>query len=262
MPYKRKARSSYGGRKRYRATFRKAGRKVRKWNRKKHVRGFKNVVTSARWPGLTLPARVMKKFEYEDTQYMDSGALNESIAQIYVTNDIYDPDHSHSIVDHTVQNYTTFINAGMYRKWRVFGCKIKATFINLGGSQAIVVPLLTNQFALPSTSGQDYEAVNALSATPQAASPIFIGPLTGGNNIVRRNYYCAPWVALGMTRPQYNSDLNTAGTFDIRPVTRSYCSFVLIGIGSQATIEIRVSITYYCQMYDLAMGADTLTPAA
>lgn len=204
----------------------------------------------------------MKKFEYEDSQYMDTGAGNESVSQIYVTNDIYDPDQSHTLVDHTVQNFGTFINFGMYRKWRVFGCKIKATFINLGGSQALVVPLLTNLAALPASSGLFYDSVNALSATSQAAAPVFVGPLTGGNNIVRRNYYCAPWVALGVTRPQYNADVTTGGTYQSRAGTRSFCSFVVIGIGSQATIEIRVSITYYCQMFDLAMGVDTLTPAA
>jgi len=258
--YKRKASSSYGGRKRYRTTYRKVGRKVRKFNRKKNVRGFRNVLTRARWPGLTLPAKVMKKFEYEDTQSVDTTAFNTSKTQHYVTNDIYDPDYTHVGTDHTVQNYGVFINQNMYRQWKVFGCKINVTFINLGGAMAMVVPLLVSAAALPA-AGDTYEQVNALTATSQAAAPVFIGPLTGGNNIQRRKYYCAPWVALGLSRMQYSSDLQCNGAYGARPTKRSFISFVTIGVGSQAIIEIRVSFTYYCQMFDLAMGADTAVPA-
>lgn len=231
--------------------------------KKRNVRGFQNVVSSARWPGLTLPAKVMKKFEYEDTQFVDTTNLNGSVPYTYVTNDIFDPCWTTAYTDHTVQNYGVFCNANMYRQWRVFGCKVNITCINVGGSQAMVVPLLTTQQGLP-TDGQDYANTNALTARPQAAEPIFIGPLTGGNNIVKRSYYCAPWVALGISRMQYSSDVNTAGAFATRPNTRSFISFVTIGVGdtTQATIEIRVSIVYYCQLFDLAMGQDTLVHEA
>lgn len=267
MPFyvaKRKRSNSSGSyrKKSNRRVIRRGGPTARRHFKRSNIRGFKHAAQSARWPGLTLPAKVMKKFEYEDTQFYDTTNLNGSVVWTYTTNDIYDPNYTATLTDHSVQNYGVFINSGMYRQWRVFGCKIKVTCINLGGSQAMVVPMLTTLQGTP-VSGHDYENTNALTALPQAAEPIFVGPLTGGNNIVRRTYYTAPWVPLGVSRMQYSSDTNTAGAYSTRPVSRSFMSFNVIGVGdtTQATIEIRVSMVYYCQLFDLAVGHDTLTPA-
>lgn len=262
MPYysKRKRTGSRSYRKKAKYGRKTAGPRQRRYMRKKNVNGFKNVVSSARWGGLTLPGKVMKKFEYEDTEFIDTTNFNLSKVQTYVTNCIYDPDYTHTATDHSVQNYGVFCTSTMYRQWRVFGCKMKVTFINLGGSQAMVVPLLTTQTGIPAAN-MDYENTNALTATPQSAEPVFVGPLTGGNNIVRRTYYAAPWVALGLSRTQYTATPYTAGAYASRPTTRSFLSFVTVGVGAQATIEIRVSFVYYAQLMDLAMGADTITPS-
>lgn len=262
MPYyskrKRSGSTSYRKKGRY-SRAKKAGPKYRRTMRKRNVRGFRNVTSSARWPGLTLPAKVMKKFEYEDTQNIDTTAANIGRYYVYRTNDIYDPNAILPAGDATVQNYGVFVNSSMYRQWKVFGCKIKVTYMNTGGSMAMIVPVLTTNAGRPYGS-YSYTQVNALSATPQAAEPVFLGPLTSGQNIKTRTYYAAPWIALGMSRAQYSSDPNTVGAYATRPTNHSYFSYVVIGVGAQATITVKISMVLYAQLYDLGMGVDTLAP--
>ena len=71
------------------------------------------------------------------------------------------------------QNYSTFINASLYQSWRVYGAKITLTAMNLGGSMAMIVPLLVNYDALVATTGASEATVNNYTAMPSSAKPIY-----------------------------------------------------------------------------------------
>ena len=50
------------------------GRRWKKQVSKQHVSGFRNITTKATWPGLVMPQKVAKKFEYEEDWSVDTGA--------------------------------------------------------------------------------------------------------------------------------------------------------------------------------------------
>jgi len=237
------------------------GRRWKKQVSKQHVSGFRNITTKATWPGLVMPQKVAKKFEYEEDWSVDTGALNTSVTKTFRTNDLYDPDFTTTVGGDSVQNYSTFINASLYQSWRVYGAKITLTAMNLGGSMAMIVPLLVNYDALVATTGASEATVNNYTAMPSSAEPIYLGPITSGTNVVKKSFYCSPWVALGLSRLQYSTDPLTAGTYGNRTGKSTYVQFVVIGVGGQqAIVKMRVSIVYYANLFELVDGVNRTNP--
>ena len=186
--------------------------------------------------------------------------LNTSVTKTFRTNDLYDPDFTTTVGGDSVE-LLTFINASLYQSWRVYGAKITLTAMNLGGSMAMIVPLLVNYDALVATTGASEATVNNYTAMPSSAEPIYLGPITSGTNVVKKSFYCSPWVALGLSRLQYSTDPLTAGTYGNRTGKSTYVQFVVIGVGGQqAIVKMRVSIVYYANLFELVDGVNRTNP--
>lgn len=250
----KRARSGSIIKKRYKGQAFRRSAKMRKRSRRMHIRGFKQLKMKARWSGTTWPRMLFKKFEYENTQEVDTGLANVSYNYPYNVASLYDPDGT-TQPNPSVIDFSTFLtSAGPYRRYRVLGCKIKARFVNYGGTMAQVQCVIqrkggTNEETV-TVVGLGQEGFDNLSSLPGGSEPLCIGPITGGNNIKTKSWYVCPWLAMGVTKADYMSDDNYVGTYATNPTIFPRFDFVFLGLPDQATLQMRVKMTFYVQLLD------------
>jgi len=278
----------------------------RKYNKRKYVKrsfkrksyrkrktpghkGFRKMATRGRFPGVNFPQIAYRKFIYEDSASIDTGILNVSVSKCYRLNALWDPDYFSILGDQAVQNYNTFFNDNMYQRNRVLGCKITVTVMNTGGSMLMCLPVAVPHreyspidpadlpAAPPKVNAYGYmnnglsEAdINDISIMPYGGKPMFVGPLTGGNNIKTQSFYLKPWVVQSVPRADYMNNRDYAGyTEEGKPINCPLWALQCIGVaGQQAIARVRVKIVYYAMMdmlmqnidrYGLVNGARTQT---
>lgn len=226
--------------------------KMRRKSRRNHIKGFSQLKMKARWSGTTWPRMLYKKFEWENTQLIDTAGLNTSVAHGYRTTSLYDPDQTAQI-NPSVIDFSSFLSStGPYRQYRVMGCKIKARFVNFSEvAFAQIQPVIQRQGTDSEpivTTGLSQEQFDNLSTLPGGSEPMLVGPIGAANNIKYRSWYICPWLAMGVPKADYMSDSNYAGEWATNPNWWPQFIICVLGLPTQVVVQARLKVTFYVQL--------------
>lgn len=260
-----------------RAKFTKRGRGTRKRNfyrkkkfnpgsRRASVKGFPRISSVQKWEGITFPETLYKKmgWEYQPT-FAPANPLGSNASAFYVIRltSPYDPDYSFG--GYSANNYSSFMNAQLYKKYQTMGTKVELTMTNPSSEMITMYPFICDGNDLPNYAQSFAQPqLDQLALTASAHKPVFIGTRDSGNSIKKATFYVKPWMIHGYTREQYVANVDCWGGVNSSPNNNVY--LVLNAIctlpNTGAYMVTETSTTFYTRMFDNSNANTLLTGLA
>lgn len=206
-------------------------------SRRKFRKAGHMVPTKIRGLPSAFPASSLLKLRYQMTTNMN-GAVG--IDQIMNLNSLFDPDRSG--VGHQPYAYDQW--SLIYNRWRVYGCKYKVTFVNIGSSVPRVGIMPSNDANTMALSTTVFEQPTTKSA--------LLGEL-GSGGVKKVFYGYVPLTRIyGVTKVQLRCDDRYAGDASASPAELAvlHCVCQDSTLSTNPTVLMEVNLVYYCQFYD------------
>lgn len=258
---KRSRASTYRRKYPRRAMFRK---KRRISNRK--PRGFPRIASKARWSTTDFPAVLQKKFTWTQNCVIsptNAGGVNLTDRQVFVLNDLFDPNGAAGISQWSVQHFGTFLNQTLYHRFRVMGTKVNIQLVN-SGIYMVAVYMLVGDVAktddLPLSSVQS--ACDKAAMLPQCHKVIYVNQSSGGGAIKRVSFYVNPWKVAGVSYQQYMTNDDYAGTYNGSPLksVRLNVSAISMVPNTGTYINCQTNLVYYARLDQNQQDPATVEP--
>jgi len=230
--------------------------------RRASVRGFPRISTVQKWEGITFPETLYKKLGWEyqlSLSPSNSGGLNVSAFYVIRLTSPYDPDYSFG--GYTANNYASFMNSSLYKKYQTMGTKVDITMTNPSAEMITVYAFICDGNDLPNYAASwTQPQLDQLALTASAHKPVFIGTRDSGNSIKKTSFYVKPWMIHGYTREQYVANQDCWGGVNSSPNNNVYLVFNAICTlpNTGAYMVAETSTTFYTRMFDNS-NANTLT---
>lgn len=185
------------------------------------------------------PSSSFQKLKYVQLIQASIGASSYN-ANSFRLNSLFDPDATGT----GGQPYYYDQLAGLYYKYRVFGCKIS---VKLSASASTTNLYHPHVVIAPFVSSAGWSSEQSVLTSPGAVYKIIIP----GQNVVTLSKYFSIAKLMGISRKQVADDDEFAADYNANPAKVATATVRVVNNdgGTAVTVGYEIQIVYYCMMY-------------
>lgn len=205
-----------------------------------------------------LPSRRFTKMPFRSSVGLACTGIQASNTQYWRMNSIYDPDYSNIGKNLDVDGWT-LVNS-IYVQYRVYGCKVKLTFMNATTATncAVCISCTNNSAAITTTYPTTTLATDFVA---RAGGKIcYLNGRDSDDGTRSFSRYFNMWDVTGQTKQAYIADGGNSNVIGADPTNLCALAVSLSGVPDvnvgTAAINYVVELTYYVELFDLK---DTVT---